>query len=68
MEAEWVEWMREHAPEDIYQAMRKDIAWQAKWRDEEIARLEAARLKPDDVDLCMAAQAEADGLGQGPTT
>jgi len=40
MEPEWKQYLRENAPE-LYKQMIADVAWDAKWRDDKIAGLEA---------------------------
>ncbi len=41
MEEEWIRWMRDNAPKHLYEQMEGSVRWSAKWRDQEIKRLQS---------------------------
>ena len=43
MESEWRLYLKEHAPE-LYEQMKKEVAWAGKWRDDKIKRYRKERI------------------------
>ena len=39
MEPEWMQWLRDNMPADLFEDFEKDRSWSAEWRDDSIRKL-----------------------------